>query len=617
MYGRARARQRGVAVLIVAAVLGIGICAFLMTALNSAVLNEATLVRNRNAAALEQAKSALIGHVAKQVLNLAENVPGRLPCPESAADAGTTSEGLEAASCDPTFAAQKTVGRLPWRTLGLDKLVDGANEPLWYAVSPNWVSAAAAPLINGGTAGQLSVDGVGSVVAVIIAPGRPLSINPNATQLAAGCVARQQARNDRSHVDTSVANPDYRDYLECQNGSNPIDLTFGTSVADNATNLVLNDQAVYVTATELLNAIQGPLAERMQRTVAPLLSEHSDKWVAATGGKFLPYAVSFAAPPETNPTTCGAAGTREGVLPTAVITTAGCQSTWQNFNVTGTGNSVLFTGCGGSPVICNFRYYRLSAIGGALNLLLTLLGLGGLIGNVGNTGSITVTVSADAPNAAVAFRDPLANADITVSGGLGHSMTLVPQAAGAAALTIQIPITSAANDLCTSLVGLVCNLLPGVVASSNNVTVQFPQLADATVAGTQLNTTVFPAPHTMNLLVPVNGEPHYWFFSNQWHRYTYYAVAPNVSAAQSGGYLTVSGFPAANGSNSDKRFLLATFGPPVTGQNSRPSTSVAQYLEGENASTGNNTFAYQVFSASGNDRIATCPFNDGSPIQCN
>jgi hypothetical protein len=121
----------------------------------------------------------------------------------------------------------------------------------------------------------------------------------------------------------------------------------------------------------------------------------------------------------------------------------------------------------------------------------------------------------------------------------------------------------------------------------------------------------------MNPIAPVSGEPHYWFFSNQWHRYAYYAVSPNVSAAQTGGYLTVSGFPAANGSANDKRFLLAAVGPAVTGQTSRPSTSVAQYLEGENASTGNNTFAYQVYSASGNDRLATCPFTTGAMAICN
>jgi hypothetical protein len=612
-----RSSQTGAALLVLGAILAIGVSMFLVSALNSATLNETTTVRKRNAAALQEAKSALIGYVAKEVLDLSNNIPGRLPCPESPSDAGTNNEGRAGSTCSPTFPVNKTVGRLPWRTLGLDKLVDASSEPLWYVVAPGWVLSGATPVINSGTAGQLTVDGTGDVVAVIIAPGRPLSTNPNANQAAAGCQARNQARNDRAHDPLSANNPNYLDYLECQNASNPIDLNFTSSVVENASNEVLNDQVVTITAKDILNAIQGPVAERMQRTVAPLLSEHGDKWIAAAGGKFLPYAVSFAAPPETNPVTCGAAGAREGVLPTAVTTTAGCLSTWQNFNATGTGNSVEFLGCAGSPVTCQFRYYRLSVLGGLLDTALGLLGLGSLVGNVGNTGSITATVSADAPNAALAFRDPLAATDITVSAGLSHSMALVPQTTGTASLAIQVPITSASNDICTSLVGLVCNLLPGLLATPNTVSVQFPQLADATVQGTQLSAGVPAAPLPLSLLTPVNGDPHYWFFSNQWHRYTYYAVAPSVSAAQSGGYFTVSDFPAANGIANDKRFVLAAVGPAVTGQNLRPSTLVAQYLEGENASTGNDTFAYQVFGASGNDRMATCPFVTGAMAICN
>jgi len=51
-------------------------------------------------------------------------------------------------------------------------------------------------------------------------------------------------------------------------------------------------------------------------------------------------------------------------------------------------------------------------------------------------------------------------------------------------------------------------------------------------------------------------------------------------------------------------------GPAITGQ-TRPSRTLGDYIEGENASPGNNIFAYQVFDQAGNDRIATCPFTDG------
>jgi hypothetical protein len=190
-------------------------------------------------------------------------------------------------------------------------------------------------------------------------------------------------------------------------------------------------------------------------------------------------------------------------------------------------------------------------------------------------------------------------------------MTLTPRTTGEVNLSIQVTITSATNALCTSLVGVVCNLLPGALANKNTVTVTFPQLADATVDGTQLTSAVFPSPHTLDLLTPASDDPHYWFIKNEWYRYTYYAVARTTSAERSGGFLAVNGFPTPN---NDKTFVLVMVGPAVTGQSSRPSTSVAQYLEGENASAGDNTFAYQVFSASGNDRLAACPFTNGAPI---
>jgi hypothetical protein len=612
-------QQRGAALLVMALILVLGFSSFLISALSKS-FDRTTYVRNRNSEVLQKAKEALIGYVAKEVLDLSENVPGRLPCPESPSDAGTDNEGRAGSSCDPGFPTNKNIGRLPWRTLGLDKLVDASSEPLWYAVSPNWVLSGSTPVINSGTPGQLTVDGTGDVVAVIIAPGKAVNATPDANQQAAcGSSEISQSRNDRGHDASSSVNPDYRNYLECQNASSPIDLNFGVSVQDNASNEVLNDQVVFVTARDILNAIQGPLAERLQRTVAPLLNEHADKWIAASGQKFLPYAVSLAAlpSPETTTVKCGTASLREGVIPTALTTTSGCSSTWENFTITGTSNGVVSQGCSGtSTVTCTFRYYTLNALGALLNFVLNLLGLSSLVGNVGNAAMITATISADAPNAALSFRDPLEDGSIVVTNSAGpalsHTMSLAPKVTGEVNLTIQIPITSGTNNLCTSIVGLVCNLLPGALATANTVTVQFPELADATVAGTQLASAVFPSPHTLSLLTPVDGDPHYWFMSNEWYRYTYYAVAPTVSAAQSGGFLTVSGFPAANGSPSDKRFVLAVAGPAVIGQNARPSTSVDQYFEGENKSTGDDTFAYQVYSASGNDRVATCPFSVGS-----
>jgi hypothetical protein len=596
-----RTHQSGAALLVLGAILAIGVSAFLVSALNSATLNESTTIRKRNAAALQEAKSALIGYVAKEVLDLSNNIPGRLPCPESPSDAGTTNEGRAGSTCDPTFPTNKNIGRLPWRTLGLDKLVDASSEPLWYVVSPAWVLGNATPVINSGTTGQLTVDGTGDVVAIIIAPGRPLTITPNANQTAAGCQVHNQARNDRAHDPLSANNPSYLNYLECQNASTPVDFNFASSVVENAANEVLNDQLVIITAKDILNAIQGPLAERMQRTVAPLLSEFSDLW---PGGNFLPYAVIFAAP-ESNLAVanhCGTAATTEGLLPIAPNAGA-CASNWGSFSITGSVTPVGCTTLVTTNVRCTFEYYRLT-------------GLGAILFGGGAT-STDVTVQATAPHAAASFREPLQAADIIVPAGLtAQVVTLTPQTDGDARLSLQVRITG--TQLCDNvLLGLVCNLLGGVLATEQTVSIEFPQLNTPVLQGTKLSGAVLAAnAPPYDLLNPAAGAPHYWFMQNQWYRFTYYAVSPNASAAATGGNITVTDFPTANGSATDKRFVLAAMGPAVTNQVRGAAAALSQYLEGENADTGDRTFAHQVYALAGNDRIATCPFNDGTATPC-
>jgi hypothetical protein len=604
-------RQRGAALLLF---LVIAVIAF-TTAVFSGYgkwSTPTTSSRNMNAEALAQAKSALIGYVAKEALDFSEDVPGRLPCPEAASVAGTNGEGVAAGNCSTT-AASSTVGRLPWRTLGIDKLVDASAEPLWYAVSPNWVLKTGVPpvppTINPGTTGQLSFDGTPGVVAVIFAPGKPISSNPTAAQIAAGCSALGQARSDRSHVPTSGANPDYRDYLECQNASSPIDTAFGVAAVGNETNAVINDQAVIITDKEILTAIQGPLAERMQRTVAPLLSEFGDQWISTA--KFMPYAVPFS-PPEANlaaSSHCGPSGAAqqsEGLLPIAA-NTGSCSSRWTG---TFSGDGITSNGCDtSSPVNCSFTYYRFNFLG---QLVFGLTGVS----------STTVTLQATAPHASASFRAKTVQSasDITAPVGTALSnFSIAPKTNGDVGMSVDATVTSA--NICKDSMPLLGNLCSGLVGlllgSSSTVSLSFAQLGTPSLAGNKLSTGAKNG-HAgpFDLLAPVSGDPHYWFIQNEWYRYTYYAVAPGTSAAQSGGTITVNVFPMDYGANSDKRFVLTLMGPAVTGQTRSPTAALSQYVEGDNATAGASprVFDYQVFTASGNDRVATCPFTSGTQI---
>src|SRR5882762_8318438 len=109
-------RQRGVALMALLAVAMLAVSWIIVSRLNAASSASTAARRMSNAEALNQAKQALIGYVAKEVLDLSENIPGRLPCPESPSDAGTGNEGRAGSTCDPPSLVNMNDGRLPWVT---------------------------------------------------------------------------------------------------------------------------------------------------------------------------------------------------------------------------------------------------------------------------------------------------------------------------------------------------------------------------------------------------------------------------------------------------------------------------------------------------------------------
>ena len=124
--------------------------------------------KTRNAEVLLRAKQALIGYVAAQAVKAGENNPGAMPCPENPGDFDSTTgnDGKVGTSCGVT-----TVGRFPWRTLGVDQLVDVSGEPLWYVVSPGWgVASGSNTSINSNSVGRLTVDGTATTP--IASPGK-------------------------------------------------------------------------------------------------------------------------------------------------------------------------------------------------------------------------------------------------------------------------------------------------------------------------------------------------------------------------------------------------------------------------------------------------------------
>ena len=178
-HASARA-QRGAALLALLAV-AVMVFGYVLASRLNAASQFVAANRDANARALAQAKRALIGLMATTAANSTEGNPGRLPCPEAPGYYGDPAqEGIAAPNC-----SLPAVGRLPWRTLGLEKLVDAAGEPLWYVVSPGWAipSPGANLTINSDTVGQLTLDGR-EAVALVIAPGPVMTV-----QAGSGCAA--------------------------------------------------------------------------------------------------------------------------------------------------------------------------------------------------------------------------------------------------------------------------------------------------------------------------------------------------------------------------------------------------------------------------------------------
>ena len=224
-------------------------------------------------AILQAGQSALIGYVAHRAAMTSENDPGRLPCPEAAGNIGTANEGT------PRATARSAVGRLPWRTLGLDKWRDIAGEPLWYVVSPGWTkpNAAANTLINSNSTGQLTLDASGDMVALIVAPGEPLQVSTSA-----GCTARIQAARtltgDRLSRLSRLRERHGRPNAASSNGP-----------ADS-----FNDQVLSVTGAEILPGIEAAVASRFERVRA---ANAHRAYVWSTGREpGLPFAAAFADP---------------------------------------------------------------------------------------------------------------------------------------------------------------------------------------------------------------------------------------------------------------------------------------------------------------------------------
>ena len=239
-FKQGRGGQRGAVLMVMLVLLVVSVAAILVNSLTTTSLKNAR--QAQTAAALAQAKDALIGYAVTYGDTHSGQVHGYLPCPDYG---GGNPEG----SAEPVCGSQNVsvIGRLPWATLDLSTLRDGGGECLWYAVSGTYKNNPPTGLMNWDTNGQFqtySSDGTllaSQVVAVIIAPGATLSGQNRSGTAAPICGGNYTASN-------------YLDNDTVHSINNSI-VSTGNFI-QGASSGSVNDQMLFITQQDIWNAVQ-------------------------------------------------------------------------------------------------------------------------------------------------------------------------------------------------------------------------------------------------------------------------------------------------------------------------------------------------------------------------
>lgn len=241
--------QRGAAVLVLLALLGIVLPVMLAASHRPPPPEEAA--RQRSLAALRMAREALIARAVKGRRDMfaakeePDYRPGSLPCPDVDDDGGA-----DGAHC------VAYLGRLPYKTLEIDDLRDGAGERLWYALSPNF-RPAVYPV--GDTPGQLRLQADGEdLVALLFAPGTVLGT--------------QSRRCDEPASRRTCARMVAAHYLEGRNAREPLGATalrapllFETRAESGRSDATFNDLALPLGVRDFMPAVTRRVAAEAAR----------------------------------------------------------------------------------------------------------------------------------------------------------------------------------------------------------------------------------------------------------------------------------------------------------------------------------------------------------------
>lgn len=282
-------KQNGVALVAFIFMISLALTVFMFKINNPANLKA---IQEKNTdSALSLAKQALLsfattkpitGAVNGAPLNCADNCmrPGDLPCPD------LNNDGEAENVCN---SQASRLGRLPWKTLGVGDIRDGAGERLWYAVSNRYKNNTRVLPLNSETVGTVSLrDATGIVinnglatsglVAVIVSAGQPLTRADGLAQ------SRSSAnQNNPTHYLDFAFGEDNANFID--GATNGFILGPIKVMQNNQMVTISNDIILPVTRNDM-NAVIEPrvLAEVMQAVLYSFCPDRADTTTRTCGG---------------------------------------------------------------------------------------------------------------------------------------------------------------------------------------------------------------------------------------------------------------------------------------------------------------------------------------------
>ncbi len=584
--------QRGfalIALLSLAALISAFLIASALNFTSAGISNER---EERSMNALRKAKAALIAYAASEQWQLykgqATDQPGALPCPDIVHDGTEAEEGDSDCVAAGFSSTSNLIGRVPWKTLGIDDLRDASGERLWYALAHNFRKLSGTTVINSDTQAcdtpacnpvndiQLTVTGTApasNVVAIVFAPGQALDL---------GQVGGPLQNRPADHTDPAYNNP--INYLE--------NFSLGDATGRHysfTTNAIpvdtFNDRLVVITQADLMAAVEPVVAARIERDVKPLLQDYFTKWGA------YPFAMTFAAPPSSATAYQGASGQKQGLLP---LTDDPNWFKWWKATVTQIPPGYL-----GTEIVtswnCSINSSPLQAV---CHINYTDSGPSPDPSNARPDIKLQIFLQ----NANTAFADipsPIAdpeNFTIDKDGGGFVSNQGSPYGQFSSVGSVVPTTIFATQTAVVAETGVIIytGRLQNAVSMNGGVTITIPLATPKYLPIVSGNPAVNPS-----------GS---WFISNQWYRQTYYAVSQNYLPGASPGppcaagttCLTVNNLPTPN---NNKRAILVFAGRALDGQ-TRPSGTLANYLEGQNSTPADLIFEHRAGTATTiNDRV--------------